>query len=232
LKKGDHIDKKQGMANLRIHYKSNPQIQHLFLVFLIAVYIPLGGCKGDSDKSTIRESTGEIVEAEKIPEEEVIIPELPKKDLQNEDCLSFEPSNINFQPDGSGYLVTDGQSRMMVFRSRTDAKLAVETIEFYGFDKNCFAVRPNPGLRYLTVGGEIPTGGFPGEDCIPINNPENLSIRSSSDTLFQIMDGQSIPFSAKNKNEAERIIEIIQHYEARFTCYIGRPNAGMVYLKK
>lgn len=216
------------MSHPRTNTISKPLTAYLFLVILFAVFSHLVGCKGDSDRSTVRESTDVIVEVE----EEVDNPEKPREDLQNEDCLSFEPSNINFQPDGSGYLLTDGRSRMMVFGSRTEARLAVETIEFYGFDKHCFAVRPNAGLRYFTVGGDLPSGGFPGEDCIPIDNPDNLSIRSSSDTLFQILDGQSIPFAAKTQNEAERIIEIIQHYGARYTCYIGRPDPGMVYLKK
>jgi len=222
------------MSNAQIKTRSNPLVTYIFRWVIIALLILLKGCRGESDRSNFRESAQEVVELEgELTEvEEIINPEIPRENLQNEDCLSFDPSGITFQPDGTGFLVTAGRSRMMVFRSSTDARLAVETIRFYDFDKQCFAIRPNPGLRYYTVSGDIPSGGFPGEDCISIRNPENLSIRSSSDTLFQIMDGRSIPYAAKTRDEAERIIEIIQHYQARYTCYVGRPDPGMVYLKK
>lgn len=157
-------------------------------------------------------------------------PETPS--LAGEDCLSFNPQNIQARQDGSQFLVSDGSSRMMVFRTREKADQAVNIIKHYKFDNHCFAVRPNPGLKYLTVEGDIPSGDFPGEDCIRINDPQNLTIRNSSPTLFQVLDGTHIPFSAKSREEAERIIEVVKHYDARFTCFVERPNPGMVYLKK
>lgn len=152
--------------------------------------------------------------------------------LAGEDCLSFNPQNIQTRQEGSQFLLTDGSSRMMVFRTREKADQAVSIIQHYLFENHCFAVRPNPGLKYLTVQGDIPSGDFPGEDCIRINDPQNLTIRNTSPTLFQVLDGNHIPFSAKSREEAERIIEVVKHYNARFTCFVERPNPGMVYLKK
>jgi len=152
--------------------------------------------------------------------------------LTNEDCLPVDSQNLSVQSNGDRFLVTDGRSRMMLFDTRDAARLAIEVIRHYELDNQCFAIRPDAGLRYFKTGDDIPTGGFPGEDCIAISNPQNLAIRESSPSLFQILDGRSIPYRAKSREEAERIIEIIQHYEAGFTCYIERPDPGMIYLRR
>ena len=148
-----------------------------------------------------------------------------------EDCLSFNPNNVRAQQDGSGYLVTDGNSRMMTFRNRSDADQAVRVIKAYGMNKHCFALRPNPALRYFLINNELPEGRIAGEDCIRINDRDNLSIRRNSETSFSIIDGNHIIWDAKSRAEAETIIEIVKAYEANFTCYVGRPNPGMAYLR-
>lgn len=47
-----------------------------------------------------------------------------------------------------------------------------------------------------------------------------------------VLNGKSMTYAAKTREEAKRIIEVIQHYGAKFTCYVGRPDPGMVYLKR
>lgn len=152
--------------------------------------------------------------------------------LDGEDCLSFNSQNLQVQTDGSRFLLTDGRSRMMVFDSREGARLTALILDHYDLDNQCFAVRPNPGLRYFTSQGDLPEGELPGEDCIRIRNLQNLAIEEAGEDLFVILDGNSRPFSAKSLDEAERIIEIVQHYNARFTCYVERHDPGMVYLRR
>jgi len=151
--------------------------------------------------------------------------------LPGEDCLGFDTSEIISRPDADGFLVTDGRSRMMRFRDRDAAEKAVQIIRHYSLSQQCFAMRPNPGLRYFKVNQDLPSGDFPGEDCIRILH-NDLTIRSTGDTLFQVVDSRSLLFAGKSREEAERIIEIVQHYKARFICFVGRPNPGMAYLKK
>jgi PKD repeat protein len=148
-----------------------------------------------------------------------------------QDCLPFNGQNLSVQDDGGRWLVTDGVSRMMIFRTREKAEQAVNIMRHYQIDNQCFAVRPNPGLRYLTRQGTIPSGPFPGEDCIRINNPQGLTIRESGGSLFQVLDGDHIPFAAKSRAEAEKIIQIVKHFNAQYTCFVERPNPGMVYLR-
>lgn len=152
--------------------------------------------------------------------------------IANEDCLKFNNQKLSILSDNNIFTVTDGTSRMMTFRTRQKAQTAIDIIKYYKMDSHCFAVRPNPSLKYLKVGNDLPSGSFPGEDCIPIKDPNNLTIVKKSNNLYSIMDGNSVPFSAKSMEEAERIVEIIKHYKPRYTCYVERPNPGMIYLKK
>lgn len=154
--------------------------------------------------------------------------------INREDCLTFIPANLRIQPDGDRYLLTDGRSRMMLFKDKTAAEKAVSTIKAYRLNKHCFAVRPNPGLRYLLFNDDIPQGSLPNEDCISITSPNNLTIRENSPTSFSIIDtrGNNVPYSAKSREEAEKIISIVKKYNARYTCYVSRPNPGMVYLRR
>lgn len=151
--------------------------------------------------------------------------------LGNEDCLPFNYQNLSVSPSGSRFVVTDGNSRMMIFDTQEKAQLAINLMKNYQMTAQCFAIRPNPGLRYFKVNGSIPSGSFPGEDCIPLN-PDNLTIRKNSNTSYSILSGNSIPYSARSEEEAKRIVEVVQHYKPRFTCYVERPNPGMVYLRK
>jgi len=152
--------------------------------------------------------------------------------LQGEDCLSFNHQNLEVRVDGNRFLVTDGRSRMMLFDTNEKAREAVSIMQHYQADNRCFAIRPNPALSYLKTGRDIPSGSFNGEDCIRIRNPQNLTIRETSSDLFQVLDGNNIPYAARSREEAERVIEIVQHYNAGFTCYVERPDPGMVYLRK
>lgn len=158
---------------------------------------------------------------------------LPQNSLI-EDCLSFNRNNLKVESTGTKFLVTDGISRMMVFKTRVAAEKAIKAIKNYNLDSQCFCDRPQPGLRYFLTNGEIPSGSMAGEDCNKISSPNNLSIRRNSATSYSIIDTalNSIPFSAKSEKEAQNIIDIIKKHKAKYTCYISRPNAGMVYLRK
>ena len=150
-----------------------------------------------------------------------------------EDCLNFNYNAIRVKKEGDKYLLTDGNSRMMIFRTEKAANLAVNTIKKYRLNKHCFAVRPDPGLKYFLSGANIPSGSIAGEDCLKISSPDNLRIKQRGNNSFSIIDtGGGTPYSAKSREEAEKIIAIVKKYNAKYTCYISRPSPGMVYLRK
>lgn len=149
----------------------------------------------------------------------------------SEDCLSFDYNNLLVEKVGDNWRITNGVSSMMIFRSLAKAQLAVNIMKHYKMTSHCFAIRPNPGLEYLTVQNELPSGSYTGEDCISIN-PNNLTIRKNNATSYSILDGNTIPFSAKSLEEAQKIVALVEKYQPNYTCYVERPNPGMVYLRK
>lgn len=208
----------------------------LVLVAVLLIVIIAGATwwfTRDTDTATpIERPTPDPVEPQPVEPDEPVEPIRPDT-LAGEDCLNINRDNLRIQPDGDRFLVTDGRSRMMLFERRENAQKAIRIIRHYHAGSRCFAIRPNAALQYLkTDAGDIPSGSMPDEDCIRLRNPDDLSIRRRSSDLYQVMDGNHIPFAARSREEAERVIEVVQHYNARFTCFVERPDPPMKYLRK
>lgn len=73
----------------------------------------------------------------------------PTGAMSGEDCISFNPANLTIRKEGTQYLMTDGRSRMFMFPNKTEAELALATIQKYGFNKTCYVGRPGPALQYM-----------------------------------------------------------------------------------
>jgi len=66
------------------------------------------------------------------------------------------------------------------------------------------------------------------EDCISHDLSNVKVIKDGSN--WTITDGRSLMFAFKDKDEADRSLEIIKHYKMDKTCYVGRPQASLTYL--
>lgn len=117
------------------------------------------------------------------------------------------------------------------FESQSEAQTAEDILKFYEIDNICFAIRPNSTLQYLKVSGDIPAGSYTGEDCLPVD-AQNLTIDKISDTQYRIQEGSSLLFTAKSLEEAEKIVEIYETFNPTHTCFVGRSDPGMMYLRK
>ena len=73
----------------------------------------------------------------------------PEGALRGEDCLAFDPASLSVRPDGAGWLLTSGRSRMKTFPNQAEAERALQVIGAYGFTQTCYVGRPDPSLTYL-----------------------------------------------------------------------------------
>ena len=77
-------------------------------------------------------------------------------------------------------------------------------------------------------------GGIGPEDCIN-HDPSNLRLISRGWWFWRrwiIADGSNWLFSfGRKRDEAQEALDIIQHFAFTNTCYIGRPDASMQYLR-
>lgn len=150
----------------------------------------------------------------------------------DEDCLYQDPGDVEIEQDGDKWLLTDGKSRMLLFEEFETAKRARNVIQFYGFTHWCFVGRPDPPMQYWLVDGAAATrraeDAVDAEDCIPFDRSK-LKIEAFGDEDWRLVtDSQSV-LALSSEENAQRALDVIEHYKFDSQCFVGRPNAPMQY---
>ncbi len=153
-----------------------------------------------------------------------------------EDCLGFDPSKVQAKKIEGRWKVVDGDHWLLDFGAKEGAaKKARDVIKFYGLNRICFVGRPAPSgkqlMMYLKIGNAVPVGAFPGEDSIPFN-PANVAAKKAGGR-WKVAEGSMwmLDFGISEAN-ARKAVWIIKKYGFRFQCFVGRPNAPMMYFRK
>lgn len=148
-----------------------------------------------------------------------------------EDCIGFNTSTVHYKQEGDRYLITDGRSRMLIAPNKPEAAKIVKVIKTYGLNQQCFVGRPGASFTHYTKSGAAPVGAMNGEDCIGFN-PETIEVKEVNGR-WKIVDGNHWMFDFdKNKEEAEETFCIIKKYGYTKSCFVGRPNPSMTYMRK
>jgi hypothetical protein len=147
-----------------------------------------------------------------------------------EDCITFNPTTVTVKQSGTKWLVVSGASSMFSAPNKAEAEKIVKIIKHYGLNKSCFVGRPDPSFQYLLKNTASPSGTFTGEDCIAFN-PNNLQIKKEG-TQYVMINGVSRMFMFPNKQEADQTLAMIKKYGFNRTCYVGRPDASLQYMRK
>jgi len=115
--------------------------------------------------------------------------------------------------------------------NKNELDRAKQIVQRYSMNKQCFVGRPNPSLRYWLADNKSPSGGMPGEDCVSIN-PNGLTISKSGNLYRVISNGNHSAFAAPSEAEAKEIIAVTKYYGFTKSCFVGRPDPSMAYLRK
>jgi hypothetical protein len=74
----------------------------------------------------------------------------PSGSLNGEDCIGFNPNNIQVERIQGRWKIVDGSHWMFDFgNNEGEARQAFAIIKKYGFNRSCFVGRPNPSFQYL-----------------------------------------------------------------------------------
>ncbi|NTV59675.1 MAG: hypothetical protein HGA77_00005, partial [Chlorobiaceae bacterium] len=171
-----------------------------------------------------------------FPPVQPIQPQLPPVQPVNpviqEDCIPFNPANIEVKLIGGRWKIVEGSHWIFDFDSRkNEAYMAFNIIRHYGMNSTCYVGRPNPSFTYMLVNGNAPQGPFPGEDALAFN-PNTIELKEFAGR-WKIVDGSHWMFDfGANKGEALTAYNIIKKYGFRYSCFVGRPNASFIYLRK
>jgi hypothetical protein len=153
-----------------------------------------------------------------------------------EDCIGFDPQRIQAKEIEGRWKVVEGNHWILDFGSKkADAQKARKIIKHYGMSRICYVGRPSKTgkqlMMYFKIGSTAPAGAFPGEDAIPFN-PANVKAEDVGGR-WKVTDGSMwlLDFGVSEAN-ARKSVWIIKKYGFTHQCFVGRPNAPMMYFRK
>jgi hypothetical protein len=120
---------------------------------------------------------------------------------------------------------------LFAFPNKTEATTALNIIKQYGANQSCFIGRPNPSFQYLLINGRSPAGAATGEDCVSFD-PEKIALNVLSDGRVQMISGSQSMFIFPDMLEAGNALSMIRKYGFTKTCFVGRPDASLQYMRK
>ncbi len=146
-----------------------------------------------------------------------------------EDCIAFDSNAVSVAQIGGRWKVVQGSMLLLDFgSSQPQARQALQVIQHYGMDSQCFVGRPNAPMQYYLVNGAAPSGSLPGQDCIPFN-PAQLRVQRISGR-WKVVEGSHslLDFGASQAN-AQLAYDTIMRYGFTQVCYVGRPGLKFMY---
>ena len=149
-----------------------------------------------------------------------------------EDCIRVQPDGLRVRQLSGAWTVVDGSELLLDFGpSRAHADRAIDVIRFYGLDRICYLARPDPAMMYFTARGGAPAGPIPGEDAIVFDLARVRAERPAGDWI--VTDGTSrlLDFGS-SRFDALHAVAVIRNYGFTHQCFVGRPNAPMMYFRK
>ena len=143
------------------------------------------------------------------------------------DELPYNPTKLRIVDEGaSGWLLTDGVSRMKMLNNKEDARNALRVARRH--TRHGFVGRDNPRSNRLDYITEYWTGnsGLAHEpltkvDCIPYN-PTNVVAEDLDAKGWRLKEGSHWMLLAHDLNDALAILRVVERHTRM--CFIGRDN--------
>lgn len=158
-------------------------------------------------------------------EEEIVI----REPLIGE-CVEFDPKSIQIKLVNGNYQIVDGAIMVKEFATLQEEALQTFSIlQNYGITSICTIDDPN--FEYALAQNNSPIGRMAGEDCIPFN-PATVKVDFVSGSWKIVDTGQWIFDFEGNEVEARKALSVIKQYGFTKVCFVGRPHASFIYLRK
>jgi beta-lactam-binding protein with PASTA domain len=156
----------------------------------------------------------------------VLASPMPIPPVPTDDCLGYNPRALRIVNEGArGWLLTDGQSRMLMLDNQEDAKKALALARRH--TRHCFIGRGNqrPNRKDYIVeywmGNSGTQTSLGAEDCIAYN-PSTLRIVDEGAQGWLLTDGRSRMLMLDNEEDARKALALAQNHTQQ--CFIGRNN--------
>jgi 2-haloacid dehalogenase len=147
------------------------------------------------------------------------------------DCVDIAPHSVEVRQVAGRWKVVDGSQWLLDFGSNeSDAIRAKAVIEYYGFDHQCFVGRPNAPMMYFTVQGAAPHGAMAGEDAIAFDLAGLVAQESGGSWIVTDGFSRMLDFGPSEVNALDAVT-IIKRFAFTHQCFVGRPDAPMMYFR-
>jgi hypothetical protein len=115
--------------------------------------------------------------------------------------------------------------------AKNEADRALQIIQHYHMNSQCFVGRPHPSMTFYLVNGIAPQGSMSREDAIPFD-PSKLEVRLERGRWGIVEDGHWLMDFDQQQDEARQALSYILRYDFHYLCFVGRPDPSMTYFRK
>jgi hypothetical protein len=146
-----------------------------------------------------------------------------------EDCDAINPADVFVGPSERGWKLQDFNHTILNFGvSKVAAIKGQMMLDYYHIDEQCYIARPHPKMIYWRVGGQLPRGPMPGEDCVDVH-PANVKA-AQADGAWKVLDGSNTLIDyGEDRAGAEQAASVIRTYRLSRQCFVAKPDTTMVY---
>ena len=148
-----------------------------------------------------------------------------------DDCLAIDPRSVQVREITGSWKIVDGDQWVLDFGTQqANADRARDVIVHYGFNRICYVGRPHPPMMYFTVNGHAPSGAMAGEDAIAFDPAAVVAQQLAGSWIVTDGSARLLDFG-NSKANALNALSIIKRYGFTHQCFVGRPNAPMMYFR-
>lgn len=150
-----------------------------------------------------------------------------------EDIINFNYQNAQVvSANGSWKVAADNMWLLDFGPNQGQAEQALQIIRHYCLNQQCFVGRPKASMKYYLVNGKTPVGPFPGEDSIYFDNTKLRVVNVRNRWKIIELPSHAMLDFDQNEAEAWTALRIIWKYDFSYICFVGRPNAPMMYFRR
>lgn len=166
----------------------------------------------------------------------LMTPKLDNSGLSfKENCVCMNAKKVQKVNIDGRWKIVEGDHWLVDFGDKADAASdAVEAIKYYGFSQMCSFGKggPSGNMQYFLVDGDAPNVvPISGEDAIPFDY--SLVKAEQIRGTWKVTEGDHWMFDfGTNEESAKQAAEVLQHYQFKRVCYVGRPGSPMQYFVK
>jgi hypothetical protein len=148
------------------------------------------------------------------------------------ETVEFNPSLARVVNIGVSWKIVVGNTTLLEFGdSESEARRALQIIQYYRMNKQCKIGKPTPAMTYYLVDGKAPSSALVGEDAVSFS--PTTTIVKLIENRFTLVDGNhAIIHFGQKAEDAQLALRTIQSYGFTYICFVGRPDPSMIYFRR